>query len=230
MPIEVRRAADRFVTEIEGRSTAHSFSFGEHYDPHNLGFGAMIAHNDELLEVGAGYPDHEHRDAEIVTWVISGALHHHDDLGHKEVVVPGQVQVLSAGSGVVHSETNVASTPTRFIQTWLRPDEPSTTPQYRLESVTAGDGWTVLAGPGGIPLNTAGATLYLGRCPAGTEDETLALPQAQRLHVFVVDGAVTLGERELRPGYAARLTDEGGRLIHPTAADTIVLVWALADR
>ena len=61
MPIEVCRAADRFVTEIDGRSTAHSFSFGEHYDPHNLGFGAIITHNDEVLDVGAGYPDHLHR-------------------------------------------------------------------------------------------------------------------------------------------------------------------------
>jgi hypothetical protein len=131
--------------------------------------------------------------------------------------------VLSAGSGVIHAETNAASTPTRFIQTWLRPDALSLTPRYSVESVVQNDGWTVLAGPGGIALNTSGAVLSLGRCMA----DTLALPHAERLHVFVVDGAVTIGEREVRAGSAARLISEGGRLLHPTAAETTVLVWAL---
>jgi redox-sensitive bicupin YhaK (pirin superfamily) len=223
MPIEVRKAADRDLTEIDGRSTAHSFAFGPHYDPRNLSFGAMIAHNDELLAPGAGYDDHVHRDTEIVTWVVSGALQHTDDLGHSTVVVPGQVQVLSAGAGVTHAEVNAATTPTRVIQTWLRPDGLGLEPRYTVETVPAAAGWTVLAGPGGVPLNTAGATLYLGRCAA----DSLALPQASRLHVFVIDGAVTIGEREIRCGSAARLTDEGGRAIHPSAPETTVLVWAL---
>ena len=223
MSIEVRRAADRYLTEIEGRSTAHSFSFGEHYHPGNLSFGAMIAHNDEVLAPGAGYDDHLHRDTEIVTWVLSGALRHTDDLGHSAVVTPGQVQVLSAGSGITHAETNAAQTRTRFIQTWLRPDEPSLKPSYTVESVREVEGWTVLAGPGGVPLHAGGAALYLGRCT----DEALALPQARRLHIFVIDGAVTIGEREVSAGSAARLVDEGGRLIHPTRSGTTVMVWAL---
>lgn len=223
MPIEVRRAADRYLTEIDGRSTAHSFSFGEHYDPRNLGFGALIAHNDELLEVGAGYEAHLHRDTEIVTWVLSGALEHTDDLGHSAVVTPGQVQVLSAGSGVTHAETNAAAVPTRFIQTWLRPDEPDTSPTYAVESVLETDGWTVLAGLGGVPLRASGATLYLGRCLG----ETLALPRAPRLHVFVTQGSLGIGEREIRAGSVARLVDEGGRLIQPTSSNTTLLVWAL---
>ena len=224
MSIEVRRAADRFLTEIDGRSTAHSFSFGEHYDPRNLSFGAIIAHNDEVLAPGAGYDDHLHRDTEIVTWVLTGALRHTDDLGHTGVVEPGQVQVLSAGSGVTHAETNAADRPTRFIQTWLRPDEASLTPRYAVESVPEVGGWTVLAGPGGIPLNTAGASLHLGRLA----EEALVLPQAPRLHVFVIEGAIAIGEREIRPGAAARLVDEGGRLVHPTRPGTTILVWALA--
>lgn len=223
MSIEIRRAADRFLTEVDGRSTAHSFSFGEHYDPDNLGFGSLIAHNDELLSVGAGYQPHLHRDTEIVTWVLSGALQHSDDLGHTSLVTPGQVQVLSAGSGVTHSETNAAAVPTRFIQSWLQPTEVGTEPRYAVESVLEADGWTVLAGEGGIPLH-ASATLYLGRCT----DETLALPHAFRLHVFVVEGAVAIGEREIRAGSVARLIDEGGRLLQPSAPNTTLLVWALA--
>ncbi|MGN6160583.1 MAG: pirin family protein [Marmoricola sp.] len=224
MPIEVRRADDRYRTEIDGRSTAHSFAFGEHYDPRNLTFGAMIAHNDEVLRPGSGYDDHLHRDTEIVTWVLSGALRHTDSLGHDSVVGPGQVQVLSAGSGVTHAEVNAAATSTRFIQTWLRPDEPSLPPRYAVESVATTDGWTVLAGAGGVPLNTAGAVLSLGRC-AG---QSLTLPESARLHIFVVEGAIEIGEREIRADAAARLVDEGGRVIHPSTADTTVLVWALA--
>lgn len=223
MSIEVRRASDRFLTEIEGRSTAHSFAFGEHYDPSNLSFGAIIAHNDELLERGAGYDDHLHRDTEIVTWVLTGALRHTDDLGHSSVVTPGQVQVLSAGSGVMHAETNAADRPTRFIQTWLRPDAHGLTPRYAVESVVETEGWTVLAGSGGVPLNTAGATLYLGRFSEGA----LALPEAPRLHVFVVEGAVAIGEREIRAGSVARLIDEGGRLVQASMPGTTALVWAL---
>lgn len=222
MPIEVRRAADRFLTEIDGRSTAHSFSFGEHYDPRNLNFGALLAHNDERLEVGAGYEAHLHRDTEIVTWVLSGALEHSDDLGHSAIVHPGQVQVLSAGSGVTHTETNAASVPTRFIQAWLRPDEVDTAPSYSVESVLQQDGWTVLAGEGGVRLGVAGARLYLGQMT-----DVLALPHASRLHVFVMEGSLAIGEREIRAGAVARMIDEGGRLVEPTMAGTTILVWAM---
>ncbi|HWU32239.1 MAG TPA: hypothetical protein VN108_05160, partial [Marmoricola sp.] len=130
--------------------------------------------------------------------------------------------VLSAGSGVTHVETNAAAVPTRFIQSWLRPDEVGTTPSYSVESVMEAEGWTVLAGEGGVRLGVAGTRLYLGQV-----DDTLALPQAPRLHVFVVEGSLAIGEREIRAGSVARMMDEGGRLVQPTAPGTTILVWAL---
>ena len=92
------------MTRGEGRTTRHSFSFGDHYDPENVGFGPMVCHDDHLLRGGAGFPEHPHRDVEIVTWVLSGAVVHTASVGPPTTVAAGQVQVLSAGSGVLHSE------------------------------------------------------------------------------------------------------------------------------
>lgn len=226
MPIEVRRAADRFRTTNEGRDTWHSFSFGVHYDPHNTGFGALIAHNDENLDAGAGYPDHPHTDTEILTWVIDGALQHRDDVGHEGVLEAGQVQLLSAGSGVVHTEFADGGEPTRFVQTWIRPDEPGLPPDY-YRGLAPGPGGTCLASgddDGGLPLRTRGAAchaLVLG------PQQRHELPDAPRLHVFVVTGEVQLDAHALRPGDAARLVHEGGRAVRAEGSAR-VLVWALA--
>lgn len=226
MPIDVRRSWSRFVTEGEGRRTAHSFSFGAHYDPENLGFGALIALNDDVLQPGAGYPAHPHRDTEIVTWVLSGALRHTDDLGHTHIVEPGQVQVVSAGKGIVHAEVNAAGDETRFIQAWIRPDEPDLVPHYTLADAPLGSDWTQLVGGEGIGINTAGASLYAVQL--GPRD-SIDLPDAPHLHLFVAEGALGIGERELRAGATARLRDQGGRRIHADGTPTQVMVWAQSD-
>jgi uncharacterized cupin superfamily protein len=101
--IDVRRAAERFSTRTEWLASRHSFSFGEHYDPANVGFAALVAHNDDVVAVGAGYDTHPHADTEIVTWVLEGSLVHLDSRGGSHVLGPGSVQLLSAGSGVLHS-------------------------------------------------------------------------------------------------------------------------------
>lgn len=223
--IEYRVGTDRFVTRAEGRTTQHSFSFGSHYDPRNVGFGSLVAHNDEHLPPGTGYPDHPHADLEIVTWVLAGALRHTSTVG-TGVIGPGQVQRLSAGSGVVHSEVADGGAETRFLQTWVRPDEPDLDPSYLAEDVVLGEGWTQVAGAGGVvPLASAGTALHAADLAAG---QRLALPEAARLHLFVARGEVMLGERMLGPGDAARLLDEGGR---PVTADwdAHLVVWGFRD-
>lgn len=230
MPIEVHPPTDRFITRADGRTTWHSFSFGLHYDPHNVGFGALVAHNDELLPPGTGYPDHPHVDAEIVTWVLTGALRHADSSGHTGVLVPGQVQRLSAGSGVVHSEVAAATEPTRFLQAWVRPDEAGLRPSYVVDTAApVRNGWTPLAGPDGVPLHARGASLHLALLD---DDALLDLPTAPRLHVFVATGAVELGGPEdvqrLLSGAAGRVVDEAGLPLRATEPDTQVLVWSLS--
>jgi redox-sensitive bicupin YhaK (pirin superfamily) len=232
MAVEVRRAGDRFVTRVGARATWHSFSFGAHYDPHNVGFGALQALNDEHLPEGTGYPDHPHRDTEIVTVVLTGALRHRDDAGRTGVLGPGDVQLLSAGSGVVHSEVadDTAAGPTRFLQAWLRPDEPGLVPSYADARVPLDASWTCVAagdGLGVLPVHTRGAALHAARLDPG---RALVLPDAPRLHLFVAAGAVRLAAGAtvaLGPDDAARLLDEGGTLT-ATSPNTLVLLWALA--
>ncbi|HET6168061.1 MAG TPA: pirin family protein [Marmoricola sp.] len=223
MTIEVRRAADRFVTRAQGRTTWHSFSFGSHYDPGNVCFGAITALNDEQLPPDAGYPDHPHRDVEIVTLVLEGALRHTDSDGRTGVLVPGEISRTSAGAGIVHAEV-ADSGATRFLQTWLRPEAPGGPSSYVSAPVGAPTGLTEVVGPGGaVGVGTSGARLYVGDLPAGR----LALPDAPLLHVFSAGAEVMIGERELLPDDAARLTDEGDRTL-TVEAPGLLLVWSLA--
>jgi len=219
--IRILQSADRFVTHAEGRTTWHSFSFGSHYDPENLGFGAMVAHNDEHLPPGTGYPEHPHHDTEIVTWVLEGALRHADSAGNAGVLLPGDVQRISAGTGIVHSETTETGVRTRFLQTWLRPDEPGGAPSYDVGRALPTLNLVEVIGGGGLTVASAGARLYLADEVTGT----VLLPDAPRLHVFVVSGRATLGERELTDGDAARLSDQGGRTLTVEEPLTAA-VWA----
>jgi len=224
--IEYRLAGERFCTEADGRTTWHSFSFGEHYDPGNVGFVNLVAHNDEHLPPGTGYADHPHSDLEIVTWVLSGALRHTSSVG-SGVIGPGQVQRLSAGSGVVHSEVAESPEDTRFLQAWVRPDQPGLVPDYVSSGVAIAEAWTRVAdgdGWGVVPITARGTSLDAADLGAGQQ---IALPESARLHVFVATGRVLLGERVLTPGDAARLHDEGGRRISAEAESHLV-VWSFA--
>lgn len=223
MTIEVRRAAERFLTREAGRATWHSFSFGAHYDPGNVGFGALVAHNDEQLPPGTGYPDHPHRDVEIVTVVLDGALRHADSEGRAGVLAPGEISRTSAGAGIVHSEVTEPGVTTRFVQTWLRPDEPGGTSSYASAGVGRPAGLVEVVGPdGAVGVGTTGARLHVAHADPGA----LSLPDAPLLHVFVPEATVTIGDRELAPGDAARLTDEGGREL-TVEQPGVILVWAL---
>jgi hypothetical protein len=222
--IEYRTGQDRFLTRAEGRTTWHSFSFGSHYDPRNVGFAALVAHNDELLPPGTGYDDHPHADLEIVTWVLTGALRHTSTVG-TGVIGPGQVQRLSAGSGVVHAEVADGPEETRFLQAWVRPDETGLEPDYRNAEVEAAAGWVTVAGAGGVvPLASAGTALHVADLGAGTR---LDLPESPHAHVFVATGEVMLGERLLEESDAARLHDEPGRPV-TAETDSHVVVWSFS--
>ena len=224
MTIEVRRAADRFLTRADGRTTYHAFSFGAHYDPGNIGFGPLVALNDERLPAGTGYPEHPHRDTEIVTVVLEGALRHTDSSGRSGVLVPGEISRTSAGSGIVHAEVSASEVPTRFVQTWLRPDEPGGPSSYAAAHIGRPTGLAEVVGPHGVVgVGTRGARLFIGRLGPGQVE----LPDAPLLHVCSAGAVVTLGDRELLPDDAARLTDEGGRRL-TVESPGLVLVWSLA--
>ena len=209
-----------------GRLTRHSFSFGPHYDPANLGFGPLVCHNDDALSAGGGYPDHPHSELEIVTWVLEGALVHTDSTGARHVVEAGRAQVLSAGSGIRHSEVaDPASGRCRFVQAWLSPTASGTDPAYVLgEAPPPASGLVEVVGGSGLPIGTSGARLLVARMAPGSSVE---LPDDPRQHVFAATGSVSLDDVDLGAGDAARISDEPGRVVR-ASAETELLVWSFA--
>jgi quercetin 2,3-dioxygenase len=199
--IEVRRGGERFVSRAEGRESRYSFSYAEHYDAANTHHGLLLAHNDETLAPGAGYDEHPHRDLEIVTWVLAGTLTHRDSSGGSREVPAGWVQVMSAGSGMTHSETNEHAEPVRYLQMWVRPDGSRHDPGYESHELAAGPLTDAVVLPG--QPNAA----FLVTRPDGAG---LELPAAGFLHLFVANGSVDLaGVGRLDAGDAARLTQTG---------------------
>ncbi|MDI6910719.1 pirin family protein [Nocardioides sp.] len=217
MSVEIRRGTDRYLTRGPGFFTRHSFAFGEHYDPDNVGFGPLVCHDDHRLGAGAGFGSHPHRDLEIVTWVLSGSLVHEDSAGHSAVVTPGLVQVLSAGSGVTHSELAGPDGPVRFVQAWLTPDEVGTPPAYSLRAVELEPGRLVEV------VRVGSATLRVARLGAGA---AVTLPEEPRQHVFVAGGALTRSSlaEPLADGDAYRIVDRPGLSV-TAAVPTELMVW-----
>ncbi len=227
MSVALYAGSARSSEAAAGRVTKHSFSFGTAYDPANLGFGPLVCHNDDLLDPGAGYPDHPHTGLEIVTWVLEGALVHRDSTGAQHVLAAGRAQVLSAGSGIRHSEVaDPASGRCRFVQAWLTPTSPGGDPAYVLGQAPApGSGLVEVAGGSGLPVGTTGARLLVARLPAGSR---LELPTDPAQHVYAAGGAVALDGLDLAAGDAARITDEPGRTLTATA-DAELLVWSFTS-
>lgn len=216
--IDVRRADERYPggDPAAGIETRHAFSFGPHYDPGNLRFGALVACNEERLAPGAGFDEHPHSHTEIVTWVVEGELTHRDSRGHETRVRPGDVQRLSSAAGVRHVERNDGTAPLTFVQMWLAPLRPGGEPAYDLVRGIAD------ATPYAVP--EAGAMLHVRRLAPG---ERTAVPDAARVHLHVVGGTVRLGPHELGPGDAVRAAGEEDLDLVAGAGPAEVLIWAM---
>ncbi|WP_307060234.1 pirin family protein [Streptomyces achromogenes] len=216
--MHVRRADARFRggDRAAGIDTRHAFSFGPHYDPDNLRFGALIACNEERLAPGAGFDEHPHSHTEIVTWVIEGELTHRDSAGHETRVRPGDVQRLSSAAGVRHVERNDADVPLVFVQMWLAPLDAGGDPAYEIVRGIAD------STPYAVP--EAGAMLHVRRLGAG---ERTAVPDGEHVYVHVVRGEVRLDGEKLGPGDAARVTDAKD-LEALGVSNAEVLVWEMA--
>ncbi|HYD10129.1 MAG TPA: pirin family protein [Acidimicrobiales bacterium] len=236
--IDIRRAADRFSTDIGWLDSKHSFSFGHHHDPVNTHHGLLLVNNDDVVAAGTGFDTHPHRDMEIVTWVLDGSLVHQDSVGHNGVIHPGLAQRMSAGRGIRHSEKNDAvgagDVPVHFVQMWVVPDSRGIDPSYeqvmiddgRLDGalVPVASGMARHAGETAIRIRQRDAALHVARLRVG---ESVSLPDAPYLHLFVPRGTVDLeGGGVLSPGDAVRFTGVGGHRL-TAVEDAEVLVWEM---
>jgi redox-sensitive bicupin YhaK (pirin superfamily) len=232
--IVVVAGKSRLHTEIDWLDSWHSFSFGEHHDPTNTHHGLLLVSNDDLVAPGRGFGTHGHRDMEIVTWVLDGALRHEDSIGTNDVITPGLAQRMSAGSGIRHSEVNASATePVHLIQMWVPPDTTGLAPEYEQTDVSdrlaAGGLFALASGRephAAITIHQRDATLWVARLAA---DEEAVVPEAPFVHVFVARGGAAfvsrLEEGLLEEGDALRLAGEEAVTLKAGPDGAEVLIW-----
>jgi redox-sensitive bicupin YhaK (pirin superfamily) len=231
--IDIRRGNERFHTQISWLDSWHSFSFSEHYDPKNTHHGLLLVLNDDVIAPAGGFGTHPHKDMEIVTWVLDGALEHRDSAGNEDVIEPGIAQRMSAGSGIRHSEQNASRTESvRLLQMWVPPDQLDIAPGYEQRDITPQKRDNELfplasgrASNAAITLHQRDATLWVATLQKGAH---VTIPDAPFVHLMVSTGGANLsGAGALAPGDAVRLTDAGPLDLEATEDGTEVTVWEM---
>ena len=227
--ITVRKAADRGHANHGWLDSRHTFSFSDYHDPAHTHFHSLRVINEDRVAPGEGFGRHPHNDMEILTWVLAGALRHEDSLGNAGVIRPGELQRMSAGTGVVHSEMNGSATePVHFLQIWIFPERKGLAPGYEQESYPVAarqDQLRLLAAPAGrdgavtIHQDAALYTALLGDGKAVTH----ALAPGRHGWLQVARGAVTLNGMNLGTGDGAAITDESALTLRATAPSEILL-------
>lgn len=235
MSITVRRAADRANLDHGWLQTAHTFSFADYYDPAWMGYRALRVINEDHVAPGRGFGKHPHRDMEIVTYVLAGELRHEDSMGNGSTIRPGDVQRMSAGTGVLHSEANASPTaPVHLLQIWILPDKPGHPPGYEQRAFSDAERrgkLRLVASPDGREGSVTihqDATLAIGVLAPG-QRATHALAPGRHAWVQVARGNVVVAGAALAAGDGAAITgtDEVA-IVGAGSVDAEVLVFDLA--
>lgn len=224
----IRRANERGHANHGWLDSYHSFSFANYYDPEWMGYRSLRVINDDLVMPGMGFGTHPHRDMEIITYVLSGRLEHKDSMGNGRIIRPGEVQYMSAGTGVQHSEFNPSKEEAvHFMQIWVQPDERSAKPRYAEKSLNeAPEGKlnlvTSKTGRDGSIAIRQDADLWLGKLGAGNRvTHTLAPGRHAWLHV--AEGEVSLNGKKLSGGDAAAIDEQGALELSATKPSQVLL-------
>ena len=230
--LTLRKASERGAADHGWLKSFHTFSFAGYRDPREQGFSDLLVINDDRVAAGKGFGQHPHRDMEIFSYVLEGALEHKDTLGTGSVIRPGDVQLMSAGRGVAHSEYNhSASEPVHFLQIWIVPDVSGATPRYQQEHFSADQKrgrLQLIISPDGADgsLNVRqDARVYAGLFD-GSESATLELAADRYAYVHVARGSVVLNGERLGEGDGVRVRDEQ-RLQLSEGVDAEVLIFDL---
>ena len=231
--ITIRKAQDRGHFDLGWLDTYHTFSFDRYYDPHHIGFRSLRVINEDRVSPGRGFPTHSHRDMEIITYILEGALEHRDSMGNGSVIRPGDVQRMTAGTGVAHSEANPSQNdPVHLLQIWILPQRQGLTPSYeekvfskdqkhnKLCLVASQDGRTE-----SVKVNQD-ASVYASMVDPG-EMLTHELAPARGAWIQVAAGSIDLNDHELNQGDGAAVTGESVvRIVGRESAE--VLLFDLA--
>jgi len=212
--IELRRAAERGHANHGWLDSHHSFSFADYYDPDQMGFGPLRVINEDRVQPGMGFGTHGHRDMEIISYVLEGQLSHKDNMGTGSLIVPGDVQRMSAGRGVRHSEFNPSKTaPVHFLQIWIEPARAGIDPGYEQTNIPASakrGTLRLIASPNGRDGSVTihqDATVHAALID-GAESVNYNLANGRRAYVHVVRGGVYVNGTPLGPGDAAKVIGE----------------------
>ena len=230
--IDVRRSAERGFADHGWLRSFHTFSFADYFDPLHMEFGPLRVINEDRVQPGAGFGTHAHRDMEIISYVLEGELAHKDSMGNGSVIRPGDVQRMSAGSGVRHSEFNPSRTAgVHFLQIWIQPNVLGIEPSYAEKHFAAGDKrgrLRLIASADGAQGSLAihqDARLYAGLFD-GHEQAELSVPAGRRLYVHIARGRLSVNGRRLSAGDALRVVT-GSRLQIGEGQEAEVLVFDL---
>jgi redox-sensitive bicupin YhaK (pirin superfamily) len=232
--ITIRSSRDRGQANFGWLDTRHTFSFGNYYDPAHMGFGPLRVINEDKVTPSQGFSTHGHRDMEIITYVLDGGLAHKDNIGNGSVIRPGDVQRMSAGTGILHSEYNASDTdPVHFLQIWVLPEANGLEPSYEQTYVAPEEkqGTLRLIGSrngldGSVTIHQD-LNLYATRL-SSQQSVTHALAPGRVAWLQVVQGAVSVNGQHLTAGDGAAVTETPKLTLTGTGEDTEVLLFDMA--
>jgi redox-sensitive bicupin YhaK (pirin superfamily) len=227
--LNVRKSEERGAVKIDWLDSKHSFSFGEYYDPEHMNFGPLRVINEDVIAGGGGFPPHPHRDMEIVTYVLDGAIEHQDSLGNKGVIRPGEIQRMSAGKGIVHAEFNASrEKPCHLLQIWIMPSKEGLEPSYEQKTIdpqSVKNALVRIAAPkprvNEVRL-VQDAEIWAAKLDANVE-VVHPIQAGRRIWVQVARGEVTVNDRRLKAGDAAAISDEDKLLVRAHASSEVLL-------
>jgi quercetin 2,3-dioxygenase len=228
MKMTLRRANERGHAEHGWLDTYHTFSFADYYDPNWMGYRSLRVINDDLVMPGMGFGTHPHRDMEIITYILSGALQHKDSIGNGRVIRTGEVQYMAAGTGVQHSEFNPQKDEAvHLLQIWIQPDQKGVKPRYAEKSLKDAESGklhlvTSKAGRDGSIAIHQDADLWLAKFNPG-ETVTHNLTSGRHAWLHVAEGEVTLNGQTLTGGDAAAIDEEGALELRATKPSQVLL-------